>query len=111
MKRRRPFVPGSSDWIGWMHRSSHRQRPATLPKRASRRYPAVHVRWEQFMARLVRAFPLKPDKVQQLQLFVRECIARSAAIGAFYGKYGVDYESWHVQRMADGYLVICITEL
>ena len=62
------------------------------------------------MPRIVRAFPIKPGKLPDLQGFARECLVRAAAIDVFYEKYGVRFESWHVQQTPQGHLVICVTE-
>ena len=63
------------------------------------------------MPRIVRAFPIKPGKLPDLQAFARECMVRAAAVEALYEKYGVRFESWHVQETPGGHMVICVTEI
>lgn len=61
---------------------------------------------------LVRAFPLLEGKEGALTAFVAELQGpRSAAARDFYGRYGVERESWHLQETPGGRWVICATTL
>lgn len=63
------------------------------------------------MARVVRAFPILPDKAEVLTAFLAELTARKDETARFYGKYGVTRESAHVQVTAHGALLIVCTDL
>lgn len=60
--------------------------------------------------RSVRAFPILPGKEQEFRELAAEMKRRRARTRAFYGKYGVVRESWHLQHTAGGYWVIGVTE-
>lgn len=52
--------------------------------------------------RSVRAFPILPGKEQEVRELAAEMKRRRARSNAFYGKYGVVRESWHLQRTDGG---------
>jgi hypothetical protein len=60
--------------------------------------------------RSVRAFPILPGKEQEARELAAEMKRRRARTKAFYGKYGIVRESWHLQRTAAGTIVIGVTE-
>jgi hypothetical protein len=63
------------------------------------------------MSLVVRAFPLQ-GSIGDLELFAAELSgARAADADRFYGHYGVDHESWHVQVTPNGPWVIAVTSL
>lgn len=62
------------------------------------------------MPLLVRAFPLRAP-VEKLQQFVAELTSRGSQTDAFYRKYGVTHESWHVQHTPDGPWVISVAKI
>lgn len=62
------------------------------------------------MPLLVRAFPLK-GPVDELKQFASEVAARGAETDAFYRKYGVTHESWHVQETPHGAWVIGVAKI
>lgn len=60
---------------------------------------------------VVRAFPLKEGKEQELQEFTKEVSTnRAEAAGDFYGRYGAERETWHLQETPWGKWVICVTQ-
>ncbi len=62
------------------------------------------------MPLVVRAFPLS-SSFDDLKKFGAELIARGAETDAFFRKYGVTHESWHVQETPNGRWVIAIDKL
>jgi hypothetical protein len=62
------------------------------------------------MPLLVRAFPLQTS-VANLKEFAQELTSRSVETDAFYRKYGVTHESWHVQETPNGPWVIGVAKL
>ena len=62
------------------------------------------------MPLLVRAFPLKAP-VADLKQFAQELAAKRPETDAFYRKYGVTHESWHVQETPTGPWVIGVAKL
>jgi hypothetical protein len=63
------------------------------------------------MSLVVRAFPLQ-GSIGDLEMFAAELTgARAADADRFYGHYGVDHESWHVQVTPSGPWVIAVTSL
>ena len=62
------------------------------------------------MPLLVRAFPLV-SPVEGLKRFAEELSSRSAETDAFYRKYGVTHESWHVQKTPSGSWVIGVARI
>lgn len=62
------------------------------------------------MPLLVRAFPLI-SPVEALRQFAQELTARAAETDAFYRKYGVTHESWHVQETPNGPWAIGVTKI
>jgi len=63
------------------------------------------------MARIVRAFPLLPNKREALATFIAELTSRKAETQQFYRAYGVTRESAHLQSTPHGDLVIVCTDL
>ena len=63
------------------------------------------------MTKVVRAFPLLPGREAELQEFIDSMDERSEEVNAFYERYGVHSETWHVQTTPEGTLVIVTTEL
>jgi hypothetical protein len=63
--------------------------------------------------RVVRAFPILPGKENELRDLATELAGtRRADTSRFYQHYGVLRESWHLQRMADGQLLLLnVTDL
>ena len=63
------------------------------------------------MPRVVRAFPLKAS-IADLTAF-SEALAgpRSGDAARFYRRYGVESESWHLQKTDHGPWVIVVTEI
>jgi hypothetical protein len=64
------------------------------------------------MAMVVRAFPVLPGKEQAAREFASTLgsTRRQEAI-AFFNRYGVSRESWHLQQTPQGTLIIVVTEL
>jgi hypothetical protein len=62
------------------------------------------------MPLLVRAFPLITP-VEALSQFAHDLTARGAETDAFYRKYGVTHESWHVQETPNGTWVIGVAKI
>ena len=62
------------------------------------------------MPLLVRAFPLV-SPVAGLRRFAEELMSQSAETDAFYRKYGVTHESWHVQTTPSGPWVIGVAKI
>jgi hypothetical protein len=60
---------------------------------------------------VVRAFPLKVYKRKQLEAFAAALRERAADTGAFYRRFGVTRESWHLQETQAGPMVISVTEI
>jgi hypothetical protein len=65
---------------------------------------------EETMPLLVRAFPLITP-VEALSQFAQELTARGSETDAFYRKYGVTHESWHVQETPNGPWVIGVAKI
>ena len=63
------------------------------------------------MDRLARAFPVIPGKISAVRSFANEVRRRSADADAFYTRYGIARETWHLQERAGGVLVICCTDI
>jgi hypothetical protein len=64
------------------------------------------------MAMVVRAFPVLPGKEQAARDFAATLgSARREDAAAFFGRYGVTRESWHLQQMPRGTFIIVVTEL
>jgi hypothetical protein len=64
------------------------------------------------MAMVVRAFPVLPGKEPAARDFAHTLnSARRDDVGAFFSRYGVTRESWHLQQTAQGALIIVVTEL
>ena len=63
------------------------------------------------MDRLARAFPVIPGKIAAMRSFAREVRSRSADADAFYTRYGITRETWHLQERPGGVLVICCTDI
>lgn len=62
------------------------------------------------MPMLVRAFPLRTS-VEKLKEFAQELDTRSSQTDAFYRKYGITHESWHIQETPTGPWVIGIAKI
>ena len=62
------------------------------------------------MPLLVRAFPLL-GPVENLRQFAAELTSRSSETDAFYRKYGISHESWHVQETPNGPWVIGVAKI
>jgi hypothetical protein len=62
------------------------------------------------MPLLVRAFPLLTP-VEALKKFAQELTSRGSETEAFYRKYGVTHESWHVQETPNGPWVIGVAKI
>ena len=62
------------------------------------------------MPLLVRAFPLRTS-VENLQQFAQELTQRSPQTDAFYRRYGITHESWHLQETPGGAWVIGIAKI
>jgi hypothetical protein len=62
------------------------------------------------MPLLVRAFPLLTS-VEGIKQFAEELTSRSSETDAFYRKYGVTHESWHVQQTPNGPWVIGVAKI
>lgn len=60
---------------------------------------------------VVRAYPLQDGKLDALVSFAQECEARQEETDAFYRRYGVRHESWHIQHSERGTWVIAIAIL
>jgi hypothetical protein len=60
---------------------------------------------------LVRAFPLKTHKRKQLEAFAAALRERAVETGAFYRRFGVTRESWHLQETQSGPMLISVTEI
>ena len=63
------------------------------------------------MARIVRAFPLLPNKREALAAFIAELTSRRIETQQFYRAYGVTRESAHLQSTPHGDLLIVCTDL
>jgi hypothetical protein len=64
------------------------------------------------MARVVRAFPVLPGKEQAAREFAATVAhSRRDEASAFYKRYGVTRESWHLQNTPNGAFIIVVTEL
>ena len=63
------------------------------------------------MAMVVRAFPVLPGKEQAARDFAAEVGTRRDEADAFYKRYGVTRESWHLQNTPNGAFIIVATEL
>ena len=61
---------------------------------------------------VVRAFPLVPGRERELRELARKLLAerRDEAL-AFYSRYGIVHESWHLQTTPHGSWVIGVTQL
>jgi hypothetical protein len=63
------------------------------------------------MSLLVRAFPLR-SSIKDLKTFATALRTdRKAETAAFYRKFGVSHESWHVQETPSGPWVIGVTAI
>jgi hypothetical protein len=63
------------------------------------------------MELLVRAFPILPGKEEQMRQFARDLqTARAVEAAEFYGRMGIDHESWYEQQQPDGLWVIAVTQ-
>ena len=52
---------------------------------------------------IVRAFPVRPRKWEELPEFARALeTSREAEAAAFYAHYGVERERWHLQEAENG---------
>lgn len=61
---------------------------------------------------VVRAFPLVPGREHELRELARTLLAeRRDEVLAFYARYGVVHESWHLQTTPHGSWVIGVTQL
>jgi hypothetical protein len=60
---------------------------------------------------VVRAFPLKVYKRKQLEAFAAALRERAAETSAFYQRFGVTREIWHLQETQAGPMVISVTEI
>ncbi|HXT20593.1 MAG TPA: hypothetical protein VN923_07580 [Thermoanaerobaculia bacterium] len=61
---------------------------------------------------VVRAFPIIPGKEEQLRTLAREMQTRRAADArAFFDRFGVARESWHVQQTPYGTWIIGVTQI
>jgi hypothetical protein len=60
------------------------------------------------MPMLVRAFPLRCP-VNEVRAFAAALNERSSETAAFYRRFGVSYESYHVQETPDGAWGIAVT--
>jgi hypothetical protein len=60
---------------------------------------------------VVRAFPLKVYKRKQLEAFAAALRERAAETCAFYRRFGVTREIWHLQETQAGPIVIAVTEI
>jgi hypothetical protein len=64
------------------------------------------------MAMIVRAFPVLPGKEQAARDFAALVgDSRRDEAAAFYKRYGVTRESWHLQKTQQGAFIIVVTEL
>ena len=64
------------------------------------------------MAMVVRAFPVLPGKEQAAREFAGTLgSARRSEASAFFARYGVTRESWHLQQTPQGAFIIVVTEL
>jgi hypothetical protein len=64
------------------------------------------------MAMVVRAFPVLPGREQAAREFASTLgSARRSEASAFFNRYGVTRESWHLQQTANGTFIIVVTEL
>ena len=64
------------------------------------------------MAMVVRAFPVLPGKEQAAREFANTLSStRRDDVGAFFKRYGVTRESWHLQLTPQGAFIIVVTEL
>ena len=61
------------------------------------------------MQRVVRAFPILPGKEAELRKFAAEM--RRRAPEAILKKWGVSHESWYLQQIPSGLMVIVVTEI
>lgn len=62
------------------------------------------------MPLLVRTFPLT-SSVDEIKQFAKELAERQTETDAFYRKFGVTHESWHVQQTGDNWWIIGVTQL
>ena len=60
------------------------------------------------MSMLVRAFPLRRS-IDDVRAFAAALEQRSAETDAFYRRFGISYESFHVQETPDGTWGIAVT--
>ncbi|AVP97296.1 hypothetical protein C7S18_08870 [Ahniella affigens] len=58
---------------------------------------------------IVRAFPLLVSP-EELQRFIDAMLANPAR-HAFYRRYNIAHESWHLQAIPGGHQVICVTQM
>lgn len=64
------------------------------------------------MPQLVRAFPILPGMEGRIRELARAMAgARAQQAAAFYAKFGVSHESWHLQDTPHGMWVIAVTAI
>jgi hypothetical protein len=64
------------------------------------------------MTMVVRAFPVLPGREQAARDFATAVgSTRRDEASAFYKRYGVTRESWHMQNTPNGAFIIVVTEL
>ena len=64
------------------------------------------------MPQVVRAFPVLPGMEDKLRDMARALSgARAQQAAAFYAKFGVSHESWHLQETPHGAWVIAVTAI
>ena len=63
------------------------------------------------MSLIVRAFPVR-SSVEDLKTFASALSnERAAETAAFYRRYGIEHESWHLQETPHGRWVIAVTSI
>jgi hypothetical protein len=62
------------------------------------------------MQRLVRAYPIRAGRQDDVRAFAREAAA-NAEIDEFYEGYGVHASSWHLQEIDGRWVVIVVTDV
>src|SRR5215213_1654046 len=64
------------------------------------------------MPKVVRAFPVVPGKENAARAFAAELGgARRQEATAFFKRYGIESESWHLQKTPNGVFIIVVTDL
>ena len=63
------------------------------------------------MTMVVRAFPVLPGKEKATRAFAVTLQERALEASAFFNRFGIMRESWHLQKTPNGEFVIVVTEL